>query len=68
MIKSFFVILLDLKKPSVAFSGALIFGPFISSDFIIVSFLSPSKTITARLGVDLQKLFLNSIDFSLKLF
>ena len=44
-------------KPSIAWSCALVFGPLISSDLILISLSRPSKTITNLLGVDNEKFF-----------
>ena len=66
--KSFFSILFDLIKPSNACSGALVFGPFISSDNIFICLSKPSKTIINLFGVDNEKLFFDLIDFSKKNF
>ena len=42
-------------KPSTAFSGAVVFGPFISWDKIFISLSSPSKIMINLLGVDKEK-------------
>ena len=51
-----------------ACSGEFILGPLISSDLIFICFSKPSKTIINLLGVDNEKLFLNLIDLSKKIF
>ena len=49
-------------KPSNASSGALVFGPLISSDDKFICLSKLSKTTINLLGVDNEKLFLNFID------
>ena len=44
-------------KPSNALSGALVLGPFNSSDNILVCLSKLSKTTINLLGVDNEKLF-----------
>ena len=62
--RSFFTILFDLINPSNATSEAFTFGPFISSDFKVITFCKPSNKITNLLGVENDDFFLNEIDFS----
>ena len=49
--------MLDLKKPSKAFSGALILGPLISSDFLVTSLFNLLNKIKTLFGVEKEKLF-----------
>ena len=44
--------LFDLKKPSIAFSGALIFGPFTSFASWVICLDKPLNTITSLFGVE----------------
>ena len=57
------LILFDLKKPSNACSGALVLGPLISLDLILICLSRPSKTKTNLFGVEKEKFFLDLIDF-----
>ena len=52
----------------VAFSEALIFGPFISCAFCVISLDIPSNKIISLFGVEYDSLFLNVIFFSLNNF
>ena len=55
-------------KVHVTFSGALVFGPFISSDKVFICLSNPSKTMINLFGVENEKLFFDLIDFSKKNF
>ena len=57
-------ILFDLKKPSIASIGALVLGPLISLDLILICLSRPSKTRTNLFGVEKEKFFFDLIDFS----